>query len=195
MDEVFESISIIEVDGKPRAMDPLMKSFLLVLFKEVPYEYFNFLCRFQENENYILDYCCNPYLVRSSQSYDIISFRTILCEYFYRAIKCFPLVSEYIIHFKNNISDASIRFGFYENEDEEPSLVILESNIYDKYVLDKKEIWNVFVANKIKRSDYYEVNLIAMMLTAGGDFPKITTTWTINPEYVKCDKPKMKDLA
>jgi hypothetical protein len=194
MDEVFETISIIEVDGIPKPMNETMKSFLLVLFREVPYEYFNFLSRFQENENYIIDYCRDPYLIRNSQSYDAVTFRTMFCEYFYLAIKSFPFVSEYIIHFKNEISDARIRFGFYEHEDGEPSLVVLESNIYDNYVLDKKEIWNVFVANKIKRVDYYEVNLIAMMLTAGGSFPKITMSWTINPEYVKCDKPKMKDL-
>jgi hypothetical protein len=195
MDEVFESISIIEVDGKPRAMNETMKSFLLILFKEVPYEYFNFLSRFQESQNYILDYCSNTDLIRSALSYEAVTFRTMLCEYFYLAIKSFPLVSEYIIHFKNEESDSRIRFGFYEHEDDEPSLVIIESNIYDNYVLDKKEIWNVFVGNKIKRADYYEINLIAMMLTAGGSFPKITTSWTINPEYVRCDKPKMKDLA
>ena len=118
--------------------------------------------------------------------YSIVSFRIFICELFHRAIHCFPLVSEYKIICTNNVTNSIIHFKQFDELDDqnEPCLVKVHTS-FDSFIMNKRNILEVFTANRKINPDYSVINSIVLSMNMGGNDSKVKTTYIINKNMVK----------
>jgi hypothetical protein len=154
-------------------------------------DFFNFLRRIitetTNTDMYRVMYV--PGLVRQIHHYEMISFRTEICEYIFNGIKMFPDIDEYTISCRNEEPGEKKLVISYKSELEDDSIsVIITPN--DKYALNKADIYELFIFNKIVSGNHIKVNALVMLLYGTGRrVPKISTSFKINKERAKnCSK-------
>jgi hypothetical protein len=124
--------------------------------------------------------------IKSIESYLIISFRIFICELFYRAIHCFPLVSEYKIICSNEMTVSVIHFKqFDELDDQNETCIVKVSTCFDSFFLNKLDIMEIFTANRKMNPNYDIVNSIVLSMCMGGRDPDVKTSYIINKNSVK----------
>ena len=164
----------------------LMKQKLI----DYPLEYFEFLKRIKHElspTSCIGDINMKSiYKVKSFDYYSIISFRIFICELFYRAIHCFPLVSEYVITCTNNITTSIIHFSQFDDLDDqnEPCLVKVSTS-FDSFALNKKDILEIFISNRKSNPNYDVINSLVLSMNMGEINSNVKTSYTINKNMVK----------
>lgn len=156
-----------------------------------PYEFFTFLkCHKSESRTFFLCDSTSPTLTKNTikcmDSYDIITFRTYMCELVYNAIHMFPNICEYTIVTKNKINKAVITFGIFDELDDQNEIVLGKvTTNFDTYTLNKYEIYAIYIGNKVASPDYETINSFVISLQMGSNIPTVTTSYKINPEFIK----------
>jgi hypothetical protein len=158
-----------------------------------PIEYFTFLSSYQPlvNPHCIIGDCAfNPHkrVISDWSSYDTVSFRTCICELFYHAINSFPMISEYTIECSNDMTTSYIilkAFDTDELDDRNERGLCRVSNKFDTFMLNKFDIYNIYVSNKVCDPDYDIVNSLVIALHMGGSNPIIKTSFKINPDVAR----------
>ena len=98
----------------------------------------------------------------------------------------FPEICEYTIETKNNVNKSILIIGVSDELDDqnEKSMCKVVTD-FDTYVLNKFEIYTLYSGNKVNNPDYDTINALVISLQMGGEMPKITTSYKINPVFVK----------
>ena len=125
----------------------------------------------------------NMYNVKSCTYYNTLSLRSYICELFHNAVYCFPLVSEYIIHCYNEMhTQIVLGIGSLTELDDEGEICICRIiTPFKVYQLNKREIMEIFNANKVTNPNFECINGIVVCLLMGGEENmKITTSYKIN---------------
>jgi hypothetical protein len=157
-------------------------------FLEDPMEFFNFLMRFKTDDNLVVlcdSVNCKPGINCSSVS-DAVCFRTMICEYFYRAINCFDLVERYTIHCKNNICETEIVIGHQPGKFDDnnmPAMTVIKSP-WGEYIFNYQQIYDIYVANRIQNPNFDTINSLMILLLMTGDEPSVKTTYTIRKDII-----------
>jgi hypothetical protein len=190
MDKVFEDLKFDNNPSKNKVKIKYVTELLKQRYNEDPQEYFNFLKSHEEQrpDYFICDTAglTSGNNVKSIDSYEVLSFRTYICELFYRAIRMFPEISEYTIETKNNVNKCILVIGVSDELDDQNEKAMCKViTDFDTYVLNKFEIYALYSGNKITNPDYDVINALIISLQMGGLMPKITTSYKINPKFVK----------
>ena len=167
-------------------MNELMKQ----KFTEQPLQFFEFLKRYGEEASQGIK-CVSDinnktlYNIKHLEYYDIITFRIFICELFFNAIYSFPLVSEYKIICTNNITESIIHFKHFDELDDqnEPCLIKVTTS-FNSFALNKKDIIEIFLANRTKEPNFDVINSIVLCMNMGGHDPIVKTEYTINKLFV-----------
>ena len=190
MDKIFEELKFDNNPSKNKVKIKYVTELLKQRYTDDPLEYFKFLkCHAEDRPDYYI--CDTSGLtfgnnVKSIDSYEVLSFRTYICELFYRAIRMFPEICEYTIETKNNVNKSILIIGVSDELDDqnEKSMCKVVTD-FDTYVLNKFEIYTLYSGNKVNNPDYDTINALVISLQMGGEMPKITTSYKINPVFVK----------
>ena len=168
----------------------MYKELMKQKFIENPLEYFEFLKRMKHElspTRCIGDInTASVNKIKSFDYYSIISFRIFICELFYHAVHCFPLVSEYVITCTNNITKSIIHFNqFNELDDQNEPCLVKVTTLFDSFTLNKRDIMEVFTANRKTNPNYDVINSLVVSMNMGGNDPNVKTSYIINKHMVK----------
>ena len=105
--------------------------------------------------------------------------------YFY-FIDSYPFITQYTIQCSNDITVAYMILGDCGEHDDqnEPGLCKVINDI-DTFVLNKKELCEIFISNKTPDPNYDVINSLIISLQLGGYNPIVKTSYKINPMVVK----------
>jgi len=156
-----------------------------------PLEYFTFLNTFRP--------ALNPYAIIGDASsisetrvicdptkYDMVSFRTCICELFYHAINSFPMVMEYTIECTNDTTTSYLILKAFEELDDRYERGLCKvSHKFDSFMLNKFDIYNIYISNKVCDPDYDLINSLVIALHMGGSNPTIKTSFKVNPKFAR----------
>ena len=124
-------------------------------------------------------------VIRSNITYELIAFRTYICELIYNAVQLFPEISEYTIECSNNITNSKLILGtFTDIDDTDMPCCCKIITTYDTFVLNKVALYNIFIANKIHNPDYSVTNGLIMILTMSGWIPIVKTSYKMNKSMI-----------
>ena len=163
-----------------------------------PYEtclYFDFLKKYKAKDevNIISDINFNTlYNIKNHTYYDMISFKVFVCELFYQAVQYFPNILEYDIIIKNNKVEtlfriSSIMCDTYDDQGHRGYALI--TNQFETYILNKYDMFNLYQANRTSNSRSETAVALVMLLWRDGDNPTVTTSYKLNPSFIKnCKK-------
>jgi len=188
---MYELTNAFVLDGnnsKNKQKLLMVTGFLKQTFITNPEEYFIFLRSFQSDINVICDVSLISIKgsITSNEAHAVISFRIYICELVYNAVNSFPHICEYTISCKNDINNAQLIFGYFSDLDDqnEPGMCKL-INSYDTYILNKFDIYTLFVGNRIANPDYDVINALVVALHMGGSDPVVKIEYKINPKIIK----------
>jgi hypothetical protein len=158
-----------------------------------PIEYFTFLSSYQPaiHPYCIIGDCTDDSKTRAISDpfkHDVLSFRICICELFYHAINSFPMITEYTIECSNDMTTSYIilkAFDTNELDDRNERGLCRVSNKFDTFMLNKFDIYNIYVSNKVCDPDYDVINSLAIALHMGGSNPSIKTSFKINPNVAR----------
>jgi hypothetical protein len=174
-------------DAKVKMMTALLKQKCLV----DPIEYFIFLGSYKPpvNPYFIIgdsNTISDKDVICSNEKYDTVSFRTCICELFYHAINSFPMIMEYTIECTNDMTTSYVTLkAFDELDDTNERGLCKVSHKYDTFMLNKFDIYNIYVSNKVEDPDYDTINSLVVALHMGGSNPSIKTSFKINPIFAR----------
>ena len=187
-EDIFLDGEIKEViDNKVKMVTELLKQ----KYTLDPIEYFMFLNSYKPPLNpYFMIGDANAISDRraicDNAKYDMVSFRTCICELFYHAVNSFPMVMEYTIECSNSMTDSSIILKAFDQLDDRHERGLCKiTNKYDSFMLNKYDIYNIFVSNKVNDPDYDTINSLMIALHMGGTNPTIKTSFKINPKAAR----------
>lgn len=157
--------------------------------------YFEFLKKYKANEDIhiISDISFKSlYNVKANYYYSMISFKTYMCELFYRAINMFPDIIEYTMHVKNDkVSTAFIISSILTDsfDDNGQRALALITNEFETYILSKYDINNLYTANRTSNNRCEAAVALVMLLWRDGCEPSVTTSYKLHPKFIKnCKK-------
>jgi hypothetical protein len=159
--------------------------------KENPYYFFEYLKTYKKGDGLELlseiSALQSLNSVKSMSYYQISSFKTFICELIYNAINLFPEISEYTIRCENKLGWSSIQFSRFEelSDDTHPCLGKLTTSEIGSYCLQCSDIKHLYMHNRHKNIDINLINTIISILLMTDDFPKVTTSFTINKTQLK----------
>ena len=192
---MFELFEDLVLDGEIKEVNDTKVKMIIELLKQRyitdPIEYFVFLKSYKPT---ISPYCIiadtntvsNRDSICDNEKYDTISFRTCICELFYQAINSFPMIMEYTIECSNNTTTSYVIIkAFDELDDRNERGLCKVSHKYDSFMLNKLDIYNIYISNKICDPDYDTINSLMVALHMGGDNPKIKTSFKVNPKMAR----------
>ena len=195
MISLFEDL-LLDSNSKKEENDIRVKMITEVLKQRYitdPIEYFTFLSSYQPLIHpycMIGDSCVNPNtrVISDPYKYDVISFRTCICELFYHAVNSFPMITEYTIECSNDMTTSRVTlkaFDIHELDDRNERGLCRVTNKYDTFILNKFDIYNIYVSNKVCDPDYDIINSFVIALHMGGSIPSIKTSFKINPKTAR----------
>ena len=122
--------------------------------------------------------------IKSNKYYALISFRTYICEIIYNGINLFPGISEYTIECTNNIGVRKLVIKPFGNECYGRLLADYDTDVFE---LSKSDIYEFYIANRIKTCDYEKINALVAMLWGGFHTyePSIKTSYVCDISYCK----------
>jgi len=153
---------------------------------ENPYGYFEYLKICKRNSGFQLLSEVNVNNIWNAKDlhyYDIMIFKTFICELIYNAINLFPTISEYTIKCKNENGISVLVFKCFEDlaEDGFPCLAKFTSMDMDMiYYLEREGVKSLYMNNRHEHIDCNIVNTIITLMYMGGSPPKVSTTSKIN---------------
>jgi len=151
--------------------------------------YFTFLKTHKpSNEITVFGDCSDyiPGLLRHYSHYDMISFRTEICEIFHQCIKYFPEICEYTIKCVNENGPKYLKIGYFDEIDEVGKKCLAKLITPDNFIpLSKQDIYELYVANKVADCNTNAVNGLVSLLHGEGSLPKITTSYKLNKKMIK----------
>ena len=159
-----------------------------------PFGYFHFLktCKNGDGLQVISEINNDTlYFIKSKRYYDILGFKTYICELIFQAINQFPYVIEYTISCTNEVGTTHFKLGSFDDigDDGHPCMAkFIGLDPEDKYDLSLKDIKQVYCNNRYNDIDHDVVNTLVILLIMGGEIPKIKTGYVLNPEMIKNNK-------
>ena len=125
--------------------------------------------------------------LKSCAYYNTLSLRSYICELFYNAINSFQLVCEYTIHCYNDIH-TQIVLGVTDLDEVDDQNEICLCRIitpFRRYQLNKREIMEIYNANRVMTPNFECVNGIIICLMMGGEeTTTIKTSYKINKKLI-----------
>jgi len=121
----------------------------------------------------------DPVLIKSSFYLAYLTFKALICELFYQAIRSIPHdISEYTIHCTNNKGVNQIVIGIFDDLDDDGEIAVTKIITPDSiFVLNKVDVHNFYIANRSQHHDKDIINSIMMLLYMDGDEPRIKTSY------------------
>ena len=107
--------------------------------------------------------------IKSSEYYDMITFKTFICEIIFNAINLFPDIHEYTIKFKSKQCENYFRLGFFEElaDDAHPCMgKILIDNT--EHLLTIRDIKNLYTNNRYRDIDNEVLNAFVTLMYRPG---------------------------
>ena len=158
-----------------------------------PYAYFSYLKRTKGGDTCNLSLLSEINLnklnrIKSSEYYDLMSFKTYVCELVYNGINLFPDICEYTIISKNEIGTSSLKFSVYNEimDDCHPCMGRFTSyELEEVYSLNLNNIANFYCNNRHVDVDVDVINALITLMYMSGSLPKLSTSYKINPCYLK----------
>ena len=165
-------------------------------YKDNPFAFFKYLQMCKRGTGYQLLSEINTKNVchiKELQYYEVMCFKTYICELIYNAINLFPDISEYTIICKNEIGIAHVNLGLFETiaDDGEPCMAKFNFKSFEeeddevKYDLELAEIKDLYCNNRHQDVRPDIINTLMVLLYMGGHLPTVVTSYKINPESLK----------
>jgi hypothetical protein len=93
---------------------------------------------------------------------------------------------EYTIECTNDTTTSYVTLkAFDELDDTNERGLCKVSHKYDTFMLNKFDIYNIYVSNKVEDPDYDTINSLVVALHMGGSNPSIKTSFKINPIFAR----------
>ena len=170
-------------------------------FIENPFAYFNYLkiCK-SKGDGFECLSDVNFELIHNlkiKKYYDIISFKTYICELIYNAINLFPEIDSYTITCKSEDIISVLTFGFFDEiaEDGHKCMLKFKNNeASHDYLFNLKEIQQLYCNNRYNDDNNPDsiVNTLLAFLLMTGSVPTVTTEYTISKKELN-KKLKIKN--
>jgi hypothetical protein len=159
-------------------------------FKENPYAYFHYLkvCRADNTMGLVAEIAPDTqHIIRNQDYYDIMNFKTYLCELIYNGINLFPSISKYTITCRNEMGESTMVFGFFNTECRDDNELCM-AKFFGKDVafnLSRKDIKDLYCNNRYEYIDADNINAFIVLLFMGGGVPKVSTRFEIDQSQIK----------
>ena len=118
--------------------------------------------------------------VKSNEYYEIMSFKTFVCEIIYNGINLFPNIRKYTIICRNEFGTSYLMFGKFK---ENVMAKFFGSDMY--LILSDKDISCLYCNNRHDDIDSHLIDILIAAMMTGGSIPRISTTFEINQIYSK----------
>jgi hypothetical protein len=122
--------------------------------------------------------------IKGMDYYEIITFKTFMCELIFHAVNAFPDISEYTITCESPNGTTWITLSNFETpeDDEHPCMAKFKSIVTDMvHELSLKELKYIYMNNRYNNINHDVVNMfMTLMYTGGNNVPKITTSYKMN---------------
>ena len=122
--------------------------------------------------------------LKSLDYYEIITFKTFICEIIYNAINLFPDIHEYTIRCENPNGISWLTFCIFDETDDNkhPCMGKFKSGVTGLvHELSLLEIKHLYMNNRYSDIDHDVVNMFMVLMYMGGNnIPKVTTSYKIN---------------
>jgi hypothetical protein len=167
-------------------------------FKKNPYAFFVYLktCKSRDTIQLLAEVCpIKPGHVRSMEYYNIMSFKTFVCEIVFNAINLFPEIRKYTIIFENELGKSYLIFGLFQelSDDGHPSMGKFFGP--DAYInLTLNDIKELYCNNRHDNINSNVIDTLVAFTTMGGSAPRVSTSFEMNEGIIK-HKLKFKDLV
>jgi hypothetical protein len=164
---------------------------ILTGFEENPYAYFHYLktCKSGNGLQLLSEINTNElHIIKSQEYYDILTFKTFICELVFNGINLFPEISCYSIICQNEIGISSLNLGLFEEtmDDGHPCMAKFINLVLDStYKMSLKEIKYIYCNNRYHQFQSEFINTIISLMFMGGSMPKVTIKTRVNKAYYK----------
>ena len=169
--------------------EPEMVNLIMETLKNNPYTFFEYLKMYKENNGKeerlpnINDKDIN--FLHSKKYYNSLAFKIYICELVYNAINLFPDISEYTIKCQNENGINYLTLGLFKINNY-PYMGKFKASFYDEWVyLRLQDIKAFYISNRFPGGIHAGANAVIVSMFMGESFPKITTSYKINPDYLK----------
>ena len=153
-----------------------------------PYSFFEYLkmCKGFTGIR-LLSEIANVHLIKPMKYYEIVTFKTFICEIVYNAINLFPDICEYIIKCENENGLSFLKIAHFEDtlDDGQPCLAQYTGMDVGIYCLSLKDIKNFYMNNRHREIDPHVINTLVTLMHMGGNTPKVTTSFKSNKSLLK----------
>ena len=162
-------------------------------FKENPYAFFNYLRICKKGETVLISEVNHNtlYNIKPMGYYKILTFKTYICELVYNAINLFPTICEYTITCKNELGTSYLTFKIFQEieDDGHPCMAQYKCTQIDEedilYNFNLQDIKKLYCNNRYHDDNSETVNTLVVLLYMGGEEPTVSTSYKINPDYIK----------
>lgn len=132
-------------------------------------------------------------LVKDISYYEVLTFKTFICELIYNGINLFPEICQYTIICKNEKGISYLTFGLFDDiaDDGHPCMATFKCYQNEKdtepiiYHLELKDIKHLYCNNRHQDVDSDCVNTLMILLYMGGISPNVSTTSKVNKTHFK----------
>jgi len=174
--------------------NPLSRQFILK--NTCPFTFFKYLRinKSEEEINLVSEIDTKKiHLIKPFNYYEVLTFKTFICEIVYNAINMFPDICEYVIVCKNENGISYLTLGFYEEiaDDGHPCMAIYKCYQNEKdsspiiYHLELKDIEQLYCNNRHDAVDASTINTLMCLLYMGGSSPSVSTFSKVNKTKLK----------
>jgi len=133
-------------------------------------------------------------LIKDISYYEVLTFKTFICELIYNGINLFPEICEYTIICKNKNGISSLTLGLFEDISDDGNQCMAAYSCYQNekdtepiiYHMELKDIKHLYCNNRYQNVDNDIVNTFMVLLYMGGSVPpNVSTAYRINKKYFK----------
>ena len=162
--------------------------------EENPFGFFNYLklCKGSYGFHLLSEVNTNIlYHIKPMEYYEVMTFKTYICEIVFNAINLFPDITEYTINCTNENGISIMKLGRFDDLSDDGLNCMAKFICVDmdmEYLLTHNDVKQLYMNNRHENVQPDVVNTLVALMYRGGHLPLLKTSYVINKENLKNKK-------